>query len=177
MKICTLVHNSKQAWVFHAKFEVSFYLDTKNLRLNVWTAVCNSTAIQRRVFAPGHPMYSKSCWQGFPMMWAHTLSNKTNLQGWPHSHRVRITAASKRIIYSTLLMRARVTVVFYQERHEEFTALHLKVLVGQENKWLKNKNKLLQQIILLSFQDSIIETDWFSKFCSCIFKLLRMSAL
>lgn len=114
-------------------------LDTKNLRLNVWTAVCNSTTIQRRAFAPGCPKRSTSCWQGFPMMWAYTLSNKTDLQGWPHSHRVRITAASKRIMYSTLLMRARVTVVFYQERHEEFVPLYLNVLVGQEKKWLKSK--------------------------------------
>lgn len=72
------------------------------------------------------------------MMWAHILSSKTDFQGWPHSHRVRIMAASKRTIYSTLLMRARVTGVFYQERREEFVPLHPKVLVGQENKWLRN---------------------------------------
>lgn len=100
-------------------------------------AVCNCTAIQRRAFAPVHPKRSKSSCQGFSMTWAHILSNKTDLQGWPHHHRVRITAASKGIMYSTLLMRARVTVAFYQERRAEFIPLHPKVLAGQENKWLK----------------------------------------
>lgn len=41
-------------------------------------------------------------------------------------------------MYSTLLMRARATVVFYQETHEEFVPLYPKVLDGQENKWIKN---------------------------------------
>lgn len=70
------------------------------------------------------------------MMLAHTLSNKTDLQGHLHSHRVRSTAASKRTTHSTLLVRARATMVFYQERHEEFVPSHTKA--GQENKWLKN---------------------------------------
>lgn len=72
------------------------------------------------------------------MMWAYIPNNKTDGQGWPHRHRVRITAASKGTMYSTLLMRARVTVAFYQERREEFIPLHPNVLVGQKNKWIKN---------------------------------------
>lgn len=63
-------------------------------------------------------------------------------------------------------MRARITVVFYQERCDEFVPLHPKVLVGQENKWLKNfkEKKPLKQIMPLSFQDSVTGSQFCSRF-------------
>lgn len=73
------------------------------------------------------------------MIWAHTLSNKPGLQKRPQQSKSEtIAVASKETMHSTLLMRARVTVLFYRGRHEKFIAVCLKILVGQESKCQKN---------------------------------------
>lgn len=147
MKIHTAARNSEQAWLFQQNLQRPF---TKNLRLNLWTDTCNSMAIQSHAFALFHPKHSKSHQQGFPVMQTRILSNKPGLQGWPQqSQSETITVASKEIVYSSLLMRARVTVVFYQGRHEEFIPVCPKVLAGQESKC----HKLKKIYIKMSFFD------------------------
>lgn len=93
---------------------------------------------QSHAFAPVHPENSKSCQWGFPAIRAHIASDKPGLSWWPRQSRGgTITVDSKETMYSTLLMRAKVTLVFYCRRHEEFIPVCRNVSVGQEREWQK----------------------------------------
>lgn len=77
-------------------------------------------------------------------LWCRLLYWAINpcLWGWPQqSQSETITETSKESMYPSLLMKARVTVIFYWGRHEELIPVRPKVLVGQESKWGKKDKR------------------------------------